>query len=100
MKVKNFKDYLDQRLDKKEIADIERAAQLEYETLRMLQEDIAKATIKYMSDNNLGFNDLVKKMGKSPSHISKIIKGEANLTLATVAQLYALIGRKAHIVSI
>ena len=30
--------------------------------------------------------------------ISRIIKGEANLTLATVAQLYAIMGRRAHIV--
>ena len=33
MKVKNFKLYLGQRLDKDEIAEIEQAAQAEYETL-------------------------------------------------------------------
>lgn len=27
------------------------------------------------------------------------VKGEANLTLATIAQLYAFMGRRAHIVS-
>ena len=65
----------------------------------MLQHDISKAVIDYMAKNNVGFNDLVRKLGKSPTQVSKIIKGEANLTLATIAQLYAFMGRRAHIVS-
>ncbi|OHE77883.1 MAG: hypothetical protein A3F67_08170 [Verrucomicrobia bacterium RIFCSPHIGHO2_12_FULL_41_10] len=91
--------HLANRLSKQEIAEIDNAAKIEHESLQMLQHDISKAVIDYMAKNNVGFNDLVRKLGKSPTQVSKIIKGEANLTLATIAQLYAFMGRRAHIVS-
>ena len=99
MKTKSFKEYLEKRLSKHEITEIEQAARVEYESLKQLQQDIATAVSEYMEKNGIGFNDLVRKMGKSPAQVSKIIKGEANLTLATVAQLYAFMGRQAKIVS-
>ena len=99
MKTKNFEALLSKRLDKKEIAEIEAAAQIEYEALKALQEDVSNALIHYMSTHNIGFNELVRKLGKSPSQVSKIIKGEANLTLATIAQLYALMGVRPHIIA-
>lgn len=98
MRVKSFKSHLEARLNKKEIAEIEWAAKIEFEALHTLQEDISKAVARYMSKNNVGFNEFVKKIGKSPTQVSKILKGEANLTLSTIAQLSAIIGRRAHIV--
>ena len=98
MQIKSFKSYLDKRLDKKEIIALEQAAQMELESLQMLQKDVSNAMSQYMSDNDVGFNELVRRLGKSPSQVSKIMKGEANLTIATIAQLYALMGRRAHIV--
>lgn len=99
MKTKSFKAHLELRLNKEEIAEIETAAQIEFEALCMLQEDVSKAIINYMAEREVGFNELVRKLGKSPTQVSKIIKGEANLTLATIAHLYALMGHKAHIVA-
>ena len=99
MKTKSFEAHLASRLNKQEIAEIEKAAKIEYESLQMLQHDVSKAVIDYMAKNNVGFNDLVRKLGKNPTQVSKIIKGEANLTLATIAQLYAFMGQRAHIVS-
>lgn len=98
MQIKSFKSYLDKRLDKKEIRALEQAAQMELESLQMLQKDVSNAMSQYMSDNDVGFNELVRRLGKSPTQVSKIMKGEANLTMATIAQLYALMGRRAHIV--
>jgi len=98
MKVKSFKKHLEQRLNKNEISELETAAKVEYEILHSFQQDVSQAVINYMSKNNMGFNEFVHKIGKSPTQVSRIIKGEANLTLATVAQLYAVIGHKAHIV--
>jgi antitoxin component HigA of HigAB toxin-antitoxin module len=99
MKTKNFEAHLASRLNKQEIANIESAAKIEHESLQMLQHDISKAVMTYMTKNNVGFNDLVRTLGKSPTQVSKIIKGEANLTLATIAQLYAFMGQRAHIIS-
>jgi len=97
MKTKSFKKYLEKRLNKQEIKEIEKAAQIEYQILRFLQKDISTAVLHYMSKNDIGFNDFVNKIGKSPTQVSKIIKGEANLTLATIAQLYAIMGQKVHL---
>lgn len=99
MKVKSFKSYLEKRMDKSDIKEIEKAAQMEVEALKILQNDVSKAVTRYMSKNNIGFNDLVRKLGKSPTQVSNIIKGQANLTMATIAQLYALMGQKAHIIA-
>jgi antitoxin component HigA of HigAB toxin-antitoxin module len=99
MKIKSFKSHLADRLSKDDIADIERAAKIEHDSLRTLQQDISKALTDYMSKNDIGFNDLVRKIGKSPTQVSNIIKGKANLTLSTVAQLYSFMGRTAHIVA-
>lgn len=89
MKVKSFKTYLEKRLDKKEIAAIDKAAKLEHTILKSLQEAIANAVNSYMEKENIGFNDLVDTLGSSPSQVSKIIKGEANITLATIAHVFA-----------
>jgi len=97
MKVKSFKQYLEKRLDKSEIKEIEAAARNEFEILSMIQADVANDVIHYMSDKNIGFNELVQKLGKSPTQVSNIIKGNANLTMATIAQLYAFMGAKVHI---
>ncbi|MAZ77556.1 MAG: hypothetical protein CMF39_02655 [Legionellaceae bacterium] len=97
MKARNFKDYLKKRLDKNEIAEIESAAKLEYQALRSLQHDISKAVIDYMSKNEIGFNEMVEKLDKSPTQVSKIIKGEANITIATLAHVYAAINKMPRI---
>jgi antitoxin component HigA of HigAB toxin-antitoxin module len=97
MKVKSFKEHLESRLNEKDIAEIESAAQMEYKAIQALRDDISKAIIQYMSKNDVGFNDLVRKLGKSPSQVSKIIKGEANLTITSIAQIFAIIGKMPHI---
>ena len=99
MKAKSFKDYLEKKLNKEDIAEIEMAAQIEHLAIKSLQEDVSKAVIHYMADNDVGFNDFVRKLGKSPSQVSKIIKGEANLTITTIAQIFAIMGCKPHITS-
>lgn len=97
MKVKSFKEHLDSRLNKEDIIEIELAAEIEYKASQALREDISKAVINYMAQNNIGFNDLVRKLGKSPAQISKIIKGEANLTITSIAQIFSIIGKMPHI---
>ena len=61
MKVKSFKTYLEKRLDKKDIQEIKDAAKIEFEILTELQAEVAETLINYMTENKLGFNDLVGK---------------------------------------
>ena len=69
-----------------------------HKALKTLQAEVSKAVLIYMDEKNIGFNELVSKVGKSPAQVSKIIKGEANITLATVAHLFAMMKRKPHLI--
>jgi hypothetical protein len=47
MKTKSFKKYLEQRLDKDEIAEIEEQARLEVRILRAIQEAVSSAMAEW-----------------------------------------------------
>lgn len=98
MQLKRFKDYLQQRLDAEEIAELEKLAELEFAALKSLQDDISQAIAKYMHEKNIGFNELVRRLGMSASQIIKIQKGTANLTLASLAHIAALLKKQPHII--
>lgn len=94
MRTKSFQKYLEKRLNKDEIAEIEEQAELEINNLRYIQEAISGAMEDYMKKNKIGFNELVRRLDSSPAHVSKIRRGEANLTLSTVAHIFALLGKE------
>lgn len=94
MKTKNFKEYLEKRLDKKEIAEIEKQANLEIKILIYMKRFISDIIAEYMSDNKIGFNEFVKRLDSSPAHVAKIQRGEANLTLSSLAHLFASMDKK------
>lgn len=96
MKLKSFQKYLEKRLSKKEIAEIEQQAEREKKVLETMQKNIADAMDAYMKKNNIGFNELVRQLDVSPTHIAKIQKGTANLTLSSIANLLALLGQEPH----
>jgi len=93
MKTKKFSDYLETRLSVDEISEIEEQAKLEALILKSLQSDIVNVFKQYMDQEKVGFNEMVRRLGISPTLVSSIQKGEANLTLATIAHLYAVIGK-------
>jgi transcriptional regulator with XRE-family HTH domain len=98
MRLKSFRDHLKKRLDENEIQELENQAQIEYESLKLLQHDIAAALAQHMEEHSLGFNEVVKRLGISPNQMSKITKGEANLTFSSLAHLAGLLGKRAHLV--
>lgn len=91
---RNWDAYRKTRLTKKEIADIEREAELEAEILRSLKNLITNTVNDYMEQQGIGFNEFVRRLDISPSHAIKIKRGQANLTLASLAHLLALMGKK------
>jgi len=98
MKLKNFDDYANKRLSKTEIAEIKKRAEVEYQALKLLQQDVSKAVNKYMVSEQIGFNELVRRLGVSTAQAVKIQKGEANLTLASLAHIAALLQKRPHLV--
>lgn len=98
VKIKSFQSLLEKRLTKAEIAEIEHKAKLEAKALKALQNDITNVVDDYMKEQNIGFNELVKTLDVSPTHIAQIKKGTANLTIASVARLFAVMGKEPHLV--
>lgn len=102
-KAKNFKlksldTLIEQRLTKEEIAEIDRQVALEMKILRSFQGNISNALNTYMEEQNIGFNELVELLHVSPAHIAKIKKGNANLTIASIARLFAILGQEPHLI--
>lgn len=93
MKTKSFQEYLEKRLNKDEIAEIEKQAQREIEILQSFQRMLADMTTDYMKKNKVGFNELVRLLDVSPSQVAKIQRGEANLRLSSLAHIFALMGK-------
>jgi len=93
MKTKNFQQYLEKRLNKKEITEIKKQAQLEIKILCSIQRIISETMNDYMKKNKIGFNELVKRLDTSPSQVVKMQRGQANLTLSSLAHLFALMGK-------
>ena len=58
-----------------------------------MQKNVADAIAEYMLDQCIGFNELVRRLDFSPSQVAKIQRGEANLTLTSIAHISALIGK-------
>ena len=91
MKTKSFQDLLEKRLTKEEIAEIKSQAHLEARYLRSLQNMVSETIDHYMKKNKIGFNELVRQLAWSPSKVAKVQRGEANLTIASLAHLFALL---------
>lgn len=93
MKTKSFKDYLEKRLNKKEIAQIKEQAEREVRIFKSFQKMLADMTNEYMEKNKVGFNEFARLLDSSPSQLAKIQKGEANLRLSSLAHLFALMNK-------
>jgi DNA-binding protein H-NS len=95
MKTKSFNEYLEKRLSKEQIAELKQKAYREAEILRSFQRRITNSINDYMKKEGIGFNELVRRLSISPSQALKIKKGQANLTLASLAHLFASLGEEA-----
>lgn len=59
-----------------------------------LSQDIALALHYYLRKKNISKKELAEKMDVSPAYISKLLKGEENLTLETISKLQKTINQK------
>lgn len=98
-KIKKFQSWDDlskELFTPNEIREMEKKA-LERSRLRNeLSNSISLIVAQYMVENNIGFNELVRRLHMSTATVSKILKGDANITLETVAEISCLIGKKIH----
>lgn len=94
MKTKSFQAYIEKRLTKEELAEIDRQAQIEVDMIRSIQRMLSETMAEFMKKNDIGFNELVRRLETSPSQVAKIQRGEANLTLSSFAHLLVLMGKE------
>ncbi len=99
--VDNFEDYSDIRKEmfsKNEIDQLDAAAEAEIQATKSLQESVSAAVAEYMAREKIGFNELTRRLEVSTRITSKLVKGNSNLSMGTIAHLSALIGKKPRIV--
>ncbi|MBP6870247.1 helix-turn-helix transcriptional regulator [Candidatus Babeliales bacterium] len=89
MEKNNFWKNAELRLGADRVAEIKKEAESEAKILLLIQQFITSSVEEYMEKNKVGFNELSAKLGSSPSHLSKIRKGQANLTISSFARLMA-----------
>lgn len=57
-----------------------------------LSETILKSVAEYIARGNIGFNELTRRLHMSLATTSKIRRGDANLTLDTLAAVAVVLG--------
>lgn len=92
----HFDDYDDirkSRLTQKERDAIDEEARQELSALKAMQESLSMEIASFMSEEQIGIVELTSRLQTSTRQTSRIMKGEANITLATLAELAAVMGK-------
>ncbi|MFW7377490.1 MAG: helix-turn-helix domain-containing protein [Oligoflexus sp.] len=75
-----------------EIQEIHAGAAQRAQVRQSLSEQISKVITSYMAQEQIGFNEFQRRLGVSSATASKLIKGDGNVTLETIASVSQLIG--------
>lgn len=100
-RTKKFKKYSELRneiFSEEEQQELNEEIKMEVLAMNELQESVSKAIVTYMAEEHIGFNEFTRRLGSSSRQTSRIIKGEANLTIATLAEISSVIGKKPKLV--
>jgi len=76
-----------------EIEDIHKKAELRSKARQKMSETLSAAVVQYMSQQGIGFNELTRRLEMSSATTSKILRGDANLTIETIASVAQVIGK-------
>jgi hypothetical protein len=76
-----------------QIKDIHQRAEQRSSRRRKMSETISLAVVEYMAKEHIGFNELTRRLQMSPSTCSKILRGDSNLTLDTLASVSEVMGK-------
>ena len=91
---KSFDEYAEKRLGKEKYSEMCKKVDQEARMLLAIQKFITSSVEEYMTDNDVGFNELVRQLKVSPTYVSKMRKGQANLTLYSFARLMTTLGKE------
>ncbi|MCA2960472.1 MAG: hypothetical protein IOD12_09475 [Silvanigrellales bacterium] len=94
IELKNVDEIFGDFLTPEEITATDNIADAEMKVLKSLLEDVSAFAADVMAEEGLGFRAFARKHGLSLSMASKIVKGNGNLTLETIAHIAAQHGRR------
>ena len=94
IKLGNFQDLLATQFTKEELAEISREAKIEAAALRAMQQNVNNLFESYMQEHNLSLEALAAKLHVTPKRISKIQKGQTNISLGSLALLFTELGKE------
>ena len=87
-----------QLLNPAERAEVGQQADTMIAAMLALQESVSRAVATYMAEEKIGFNELTRRLDTSSRHTSRLLKGEANLTMASIAELAAVMKKRVRVV--
>ena len=94
----DVENVLNESLSPAERAENARQATAELEVLKALQEAVRDAVIDYLTKEEIGVPAFTTQMQTSTRQAYKILNGEANVTLSTIATLAQVIGKRPKLV--
>ena len=94
----DVEDILNEALTPEERAQNARQAAAELEVLKALQESVRDAVLAYLTQEHIGVPAFTTRMQTSTRQAYKILNGEANVTLSTIATLAQVIGKRPRLV--
>lgn len=68
------------------------ALKIEHDEWRELATSIAITVLELLDQNSMTKQQLAEKMGVKPQYVSRVVKGQANMTLDTIAKLERALG--------
>lgn len=98
MKAKNVRNPAAKKSKVSKSNPRQQQASMEQKAVKLLQKDIAQSVERYMAKEKIGFNELVRRLGASPSQTLRILRGQGNLTMASIAHLAAVFKKTARLV--
>jgi hypothetical protein len=88
----NYDDIRKELLTPEQIKQQDKEVSEELAALKSLQETVTRMVAHYMADEDIGIVELTSRLETSSKQTNKIMKAEANLTLATIAEISAKMG--------
>jgi len=97
IKTKSFRNLVKSIMSEDKIKELEFQAQKEAEYLTSIQKSVWFYIEDYMKSENIGFNEMARRINTTPSQMSRIKKCEANLTISTIAHIFSVLNKEPNL---
>jgi hypothetical protein len=93
----SYDEFRKKKLTQREMNATDRTAQRQVAVLRSIQQAITREIEGYMRREEIGFNELTRRLETSSRQTNRILRGEANLTLGTLVEIALLMKKRPKI---